>query len=217
MMISDVKELPAVIPLLPVQGAVLFPRGQLPLPILSSKHFSAIAEVWHTHRIIGIVQPQVHDVEISSYPQFFSAGSAGKIMEMSEFDDGKLYITVKGICRFDIIEDLDPMADVRRAKVDYSSYTADLAIEADFSLDRSRLLKELNTYFKRLDIDANWDELQKIPNEKLVTALAMACPFTSGERQALLQCSNITEQSKLITSFIEMANREPNIFKVIFH
>ncbi|MBX9976952.1 MAG: LON peptidase substrate-binding domain-containing protein [Alphaproteobacteria bacterium] len=213
----DIKDLPKILPLLPVQGAILFPKGQLPLPIVSPKHFAAVAEIWHTHRIIGIVQPQALDMDGSTQPLFYTSGSAGKIIEMSEFDDGKLYVIVTGLCRFDIVQDIDPKAEVRRAKVDYSAYTMDLAVEADFSLDRPKLLKELSTYFKRLNIDANWDEIQKIPSEKLVTALAMACPFSVGERQALLQCSTMTEQSKLITSLIEMANKEPNIFNITCH
>lgn len=214
---NDIKDLPKILPLLPVQGAVLFPRGQLPLPIVSSKHFSAIAEVWHTHRTIGIVQPQLSDMDGAAHPLFYASGTAGKITEMNEFDDGKLYVVVKGLCRFDIVQDIDPTAEVRRAKVDYAPYAMDLAVEADFSLDRARLIKELGTYFKRLDIDANFDEIQKIPSEKLITALAMACPFSAGERQALLQCTTMTEQSKLITALIEMANKEPNIFNVTCH
>ncbi len=215
-MVTDIKNLPSILPLIPLQGAVLFPKGQLPLPIISPKHFSAVADVWHTHRVIGIVQPLDHE-ELKRSPSFFKAGSAAKMTDLGEFDDGRLYVTVTGLCRFDITEDLTPLGDVRRARVDYSAYASDLVAEMDFSLDRPKLIKELTTYFKRLEIDADFDEMHKIPNEKLITALAMACPLTSSERQALLQCSTIVEQSKLLTSLIEMANKEPNMFKITCH
>jgi len=212
-----IQDLPKILTLLPVNGAVIFPKGQLPLPILTPKHFSIIADVWNTHKFIGLVQLDTDSSENHSKPTFYKAGSVGKILDMNEFDDGRFYVTVAGICRFNIARNLFESNDIYRAEVDYTPYENDLVDEADFTFDRTKLLFELGKYFKRLDIDANWDEIQHVSNEKLITALAMACPFTSSERQALLQCASIREQSKLITSFVEMANMEPNIFKVTCH
>lgn len=217
MKILEIKDLPEVISLLPVQGAILFPRGHLPLPIMTPKHFSLVAEVWNTHKYIGIVQLNATDSDDPLRPTLFASGTLGKITEISEFDDGRLFANITGVCRFDVVRELAVEDDVRKASVSYHAYEGDLVSEVDFSFDRSKLLKELGTYFKRLDIDANWDEIQSVPNEKLITALAMACPFTHGERQAILQCTSVREQSQLITALIEMANREPNITNITCH
>ncbi len=214
---KDFKNLPKILTLLPVQGAVLFPRGQLPIPILTPKHFSVVADVWHTHKIIGLVQLNSDEITDDANPSIFKAGSAGKITEISELEDGRLYATVTGICRFNILRELTTQDEMLRAEVDYEPFEGDFIHDGDFTLDRTKLMLELGKYFKRLDIDANWEEIHRIPNEKLITALAMACPFTSSERQALLQCTSMKDQSRMIISFIEMANMEPNLYKITCH
>ena len=217
MKILDIKDLPSIISLLPIQGAVLFPRGHLPLPIMTPKHFSLVAEVWNTHRYVGVVQLNPDDSSDPTSPNLFSSGTLGRVSEINEFDDGRLFANITGVCRFDVIKEIKGEGEVRHAVVSYDSYAGDLVTDVDFAFDRSKLLKELDAYFKRHDIDANWEEIRTVPNEKLITALAIACPFTNGERQAILQCASIKEQSQLITSLIEMANREPNTANITRH
>lgn len=216
-MLTKIADFPKIIPVLPVQGAALFPRGHLPLPIVTPKHFSLVAEIWHTNKYIGIIQLNPESSENPTLPALFSSGTLGKITEINDYDDGKLFANIQGICRFDLIREVEANTNVRRAEVSYEAYEADLVHELDFNFDRPKLLRELGKYFKRLDIDANWEEITSVPDDKLITALAMACPFTQVERQAILQCASIKEQSQLITALLEMANREPNIFSVTCH
>jgi hypothetical protein len=215
MKILKIQDLPTVISLLPVQGAALFPRGQLPLPIMTARHFSLVAGVWHSHKYIGVIQKKSSDEDAL---QVFHAGTLGKVTDIQESDDGRLVASILGLCRFDVVRIITVADDApMTAEVTYAPYEGDLVAESDFSFDRVHLLRELGTYFKRLDIDANWDEIQAVPNERLITALAMACPFSHGERQAILECSTIKEQSTLLTSLIEMANKEPNFLSITCH
>lgn len=215
MKILNIRDLPAVISLLPVQGAALFPKGQLPLPIMTARHFSLVAGVWHTHKYIGVIQKKSTE---DNTLQVFDAGTLGKVTDIKEDDEGRLFASILGVCRFDVIGTIKVQEESPiTAEVSYASYESDLVAESDFTFDRAHLLQELSMYFKRLDIDANWEEIKSVPNERLITALAMACPFTHGERQAILESPTIKEQSKLLTSLIEMANKEPHFLKNTCH
>ncbi|MCX7338647.1 MAG: LON peptidase substrate-binding domain-containing protein [Alphaproteobacteria bacterium] len=207
------KKLPRVLPLLPLHGAVLLPRAQLPIPIFEFDYLSMVAETVKENNIIGIVQPilkddSAHDGSYDGTLPLFKSGCAGKIIDITEIDDNHLMVTLKGLCRFEIIQELDAEHGYRRAVVNYDRYNLDMVEEADFSFDRPRLLKALGRYFKILDITPNWLEIDKTSNEKLITALAMVCPFEAREKQALLETPTLTEQSRMITTMIEIAALE---------
>ncbi len=203
------NNLPRTLLLLPLHGAVLLPKAQLPIPISDPNYLALVAESVKTDRFIGLVQPMLLlDEEDDDCSRLFKAGSVGKITEITEMENNRLVVTLTGVCRFDIIEELPRDDNFRKALVSYDRYDTDLAEESDFSFDRTRLLKALGQYFEQLDIIPNWQEIDRTSNEKLITALAMVCPFEAREKQALLESPNLKEQSKIITTLIEMAALE---------
>ena len=199
------KDLPTLIPLLPLHGAVLLPRSQLPIPIFEVDYLSMIAESIKSHHMIGVVQPILKNLNVEENLPLFKSGCLGKIIDINEAEENLLIITLSGIVRFDIVEELPLERDYRRAIVSYDRYAQDRVEEVDFSFDRLRLLKALKDYFKIMDITPDWQEINKTSNEKLITALAMICPFEAREKQAILESPTLKEQSQIITTMIEMA------------
>ncbi len=214
---TSIENLPTLLPLLPLHGAVLLPRAQLPIPIFEADYLTMVAESLKTHHIIGVVQPMLKDMNIEDNIPLFRSGCAGKIADINEIEDGRLLVTLNGLCRFDIVQELPVENGHRKATVCYDRYTQDLVEEVDFSFDRPRLLKALETYFKSVDITPNWQEIGQTSNEKLITALAMVCPLEAREKQALLETPTLKEQSQMFITLIEMATLEKADHSVVCH
>jgi Lon protease-like protein len=215
---TSTDQLPTEVPLLLLRGAILLPRSTFPLPITEKSNFAMIAEALRTNRFIGIVQPNSpqDDLNLTDL-NLFSTGTLGHIEDVAEFDENKLFVTISGICRFAILEKRMNPLDFPVAKVCYEGYESDLAEEIDITIDRTRLLRALGPYFNHLDIKANWDEIDRTTNEKLITALMMVCPFEPNEKQALLESRTLQEQSRMITTLIEMAALDHHPERIVYH
>lgn len=208
--IYDVKDLPPLLSLLPLRGAVLLPRAQLPLPVLDSGHLSAIIEAFQGQQMLGLVQPSVIPSESGGELNFYSVGTAAQVIDINELGEDKWIVTLKGICRFDLIEEVENDSPLRTARVSYHKYENDLVQETDLNIDRVRLGRALKPYFKLLDVTPNWDEIEKTSNEKLINTLTLVCPLEPNEKQAVLESPTLKEQSQVMTTLIEMANCELN-------
>jgi Lon protease-like protein len=155
-------------------------------------------------RMIGMIQPS-DPGDAGENPPVYRTGCAGRITAFSETDEGHYLITLTGIARFDIAEELPPQRGYRRVRADWSRYGADLLQEKQATVDRDRLLTELKVYFKLHGLSADWDAIRQTPDERLVTSLAMICPFEPNEKQALLEAPNLAERARLMVAIIEMA------------
>lgn len=202
------QSLPERLSLMAVQGAILLPRAQLPIPINDLDHLMMAIEALRTHKMIGVVQPiSVADITVETYP-IFKTGCAGQILDLNEIEEGRFLLTLKGICRFKIIEEFKTKESSREALVNYEDYALDCVEDNDFSFDRPRLLKALEQYFRVVDITPNWQEIAKTSNEKLIAALTMVCPLEAREKQAVLEAPTPKEQSQLMTTLIELAGQD---------
>lgn len=204
--IYDVRDLPKVLAVLPLRGAVLLPRALLPLPVLDVNHLAAMMAALQGEQILGLVQPSVIPSESGGELNFFSVGTAAQVIDINEISEEKWVITLKGICRFDIIEEVKSESPLRTVSVSYHNYENDLVQETDLNIDRVRLGQALKPYFQLLDVTPNWDEINQISNEKLINTLTLVCPLEPNEKQAVLECQTLKEQSQVMTALIEMAN-----------
>lgn len=204
---SSTDNLPTILPLLPLHGAVLMPRASMPIPLLEAEFIAIINSAPLEHTYIGVVQPILSnmpsDVDASQY--LFRTGCAGRIIDITETQDEKYILTLTGECRFDLVHEVKNDNLYRTARVDYNRYSMDIVDEIDFVLDRGRLFQALKPYFEMIDLSPNWDEIQRISNEKLITALTMICPFQPNEKQAILEVPSLQEQAKLVQALLEHA------------
>lgn len=212
---NNVGELPTLLPIIPVNDVILFPRSELQIPISKMIDLSSISEALKGDRFVGIVQSS--NEKLDPFNSIFNCGCTGKVLDIQEIDDVGLILSIIGICRFEIKEELDFNQKYRNAIVSYEKYEADIVHEADFAFDRKRLISALKKYCKNLNIFPNWKEIEETSNEKLITMLMMICPFDLREKQTLLETVSYEEQSKIITSIIEMDNIPCNGCSSLYH
>jgi len=198
------EQLPGTTPIFPLSGVLLLPGGKLPLNIFEPRYLAMTRDALAGERIIGMVQPLEGQGE-ASVPEVYSLGCAGRIVSFAETDDGRYEITLAGLCRFDIVREIDPVNGYRRVIPNFEPYRADYEDAPGGVIERKRLVEALRQYFKLQNIDADWKAIQSTPDERLVTTLAMVCPFEPSEKQALLESPNLLERGRVMTALLEMA------------
>jgi len=196
--------LPSILPIFPLAGVLLLPRGRLPLNIFEPRYLAMTRDALAGERLIGMVQPSDPSAR-GSEPTVYPTGCAGRITSFSETDDGRFLITLTGICRFRIREELPLLEGYRRVVPEWREFAHDLDSEDEPGFDRDRLLRGLRTYFLQHQIQADWDAITAVPGERLVTSIAMICPFDPSEKQALLEAPDLDERARLLTAIVEMA------------
>jgi Lon protease-like protein len=200
------SDLPPVLPLLPLRGVILMPRTFLPVPLFDIAQIAMVTScIQGDKKYIGLVQPISTLFDGQVLAPLFSTGCLGRIVEFGKIEGNALAVMLTGISRFDILEELPPENGCRQARVSYEAYAGDVTENADFSIDRDRLLRSLKSYLESNDLQANWEALEGASNDQLLNALSMACPFAVGEKQALLESRNPQEQSRVMTALMEMA------------
>jgi hypothetical protein len=193
-----------MLPVFPLSGALLLPRGRLPLRIFEPRYLNMTNDALGSERMIGMVQPNDPHAGGAHSP-LYRTGCAGRITSFSETAEGHLLITLTGVARFGIVEELPLLRGYRRVVADWSPFADDFVEETEPLADRPRLLTGLKSFFKLHGISAEWQAIEQTPDERLVTTLAMICPFDPTEKQALLEAKTLAERAKLMTGLIEMA------------
>jgi uncharacterized protein len=197
-------QLPEIVPIFPLTGVLLLPRGKLPLNVFEPRYLAMTEDALSGNRMVGIIQPS-DPLSRASVPPVYPIGCAGRITSFSETDDGRYLITLTGVCRFETVRELPIVRGYRRVDVSWERFAADLDEPGPALFDRARLVEGLKTYFKIQGISANWDAIDSTPDERLVTSLAMICPFEPSEKQALLECGSLSERASMMIAIIEMS------------
>ena len=198
------------LPIFPLPGVLLLPRGQLPLNIFEPRYLAMTRDALAGDRLIGMIQPSDPHQPLSGNPEVYPTGCAGRITSFSETEDGRFLITLTGLCRFRIAEELPSMSGYRRVVPQWNEFSRDLRSERAPEFDRERLIRGLRAYFDRHQIKAEWNAINSVPGERLVTSIAMVCPFEPNEKQALLEASDLDERARLLTAIVEMAALNPS-------
>ncbi|MFY8093136.1 MAG: LON peptidase substrate-binding domain-containing protein [Niveispirillum sp.] len=199
-------QLPETIPVFPLTGVLLLPRGKLPLNIFEPRYLNMVQDALATNRMIGMVQPR--DGGPGANPPLYDIGCAGRITSFSETEDGRFLITLTGVSRFRIVQEMATTRFYRRVVADWAGFATDLNDDAPCDVDRGRLDGVLRAYFKQQGISANWDSVAQAPLDRLVTSLAMICPFDAPEKQALLESPDLNARAQLLLALVEMAVHE---------
>ena len=200
----SLQDLPSMLPVFPLSGVLLLPRGDLPLNIFEPRYLAMTDEALSGARMIGMIQP-VFAEEGGERPALSAVGCAGRITAYRETDDGRYLITLTGICRFRIGQELDVTTPYRQVEPDYGPFETDLYPDEDGEFPRERLLGALKRYLVRRDLKADWQSVTSAPAEALVNSLAMLCPFEPAEKQALLEASGWPERVDTLIALLEMA------------
>lgn len=200
-----IEELPGVIPVFPLRAALLLPRGEMPLNIFEPRYLQMIEDVIQGDRIIGMIQPDPESDEDAERPDLVRVGCAGRLTAWGETGDGRYLVTLTGVARFRIVEELRVDTPYRQVRAAYTEFAPDLAPgEGQDAVDRDALLKTLKDYLNANSLEADWDGIRRAPNEALVNALAMMSPFGAREKQALLEAPDLKSRAEILVAVTEM-------------
>ena len=211
MMVKKVglADLPEVIPIFPLPGALLLPRARLPLNIFEPRYLAMLEDTLKTpDRLIGMVQPIAMPDRRGAEGRLHRIGCAGRVTAMQETEDGRYLITLHGACRFRLREETDGFTPYRRATVDWSSFERDLnRSESDETFDREAFLEVLSRYFDAAQLASDWDSMKEADAELLINSLSILCPFDPEEKQALLEAPTLTNRRETLVTLMEFALR----------
>ena len=200
------EDLPEVIPVFPLPGALLLPRGQLPLNIFEPRYLSMIDDSLRAgHRLIGMIQPDETPPSDQEKPHLFKVGCVGRITQIAETGDGRYVLQLTGVARFRVKEELAGETAYRRCRISYDPYLDDFtARKGEEDVDREALLKALDAFLKANNLKADWEGIEKAPNEALVNALAMMSPYGAAEKQALLEAPDLKTRAEVLVALTEI-------------
>ena len=199
---SSALELPAVIPVFPLDAVMLPPRGLLPLNVFEPRYLNMIDDAMASDRIIGMVQTRLGGER--ERPRLAGVGGAGRITSFAETQDGRYLITLTGLCRFRLGPELSSPTPYRQVRADFSPYEGDLEPAREVGFDRDMLLESLRIYLDRRTMDIDWRMAAEAPLEALVNSLSMALPFSAQEKQALLEAVTLGDRIDTLTILLKI-------------
>ena len=196
--------LPEALPVFPLSGALLLPRGVLPLNIFEPRYLAMIRDVMKGAKAIGIVQPR--DPESDPSP-LYEVGCAGRISDFRETGDGRIIVALTGVTRFGIVRELDVTTRYRQVVADYAPFEDDLEEPLPVAAAvRAELEAKLRTYLDDQGLSADWEAVSGADDESLVTTLSAVCPFEPVEKQALLEATDLPARAATLTALMTFAH-----------
>ena len=202
-------DLPKQIPVFPLRAVILLPRATLPLNLFEPRYLQMIEDVVAGNRIIGIVQPERavgdEDSPTGKTIGLRRVGCAGRVTAFQELDDGRVVITLTGICRFNIDQEIDTRDPYRTCAVDYQSFADDFKQGAgEDEVNREKLLHVLKRYLESHQFRADWKAIGSAPSEHLVNSLSIISPYSAEEKQALLEAPDLKARAEVLVALAEM-------------
>jgi uncharacterized protein len=204
-------DLPATVSVFPLPGALLLPRGQMPLNIFEPRYLAMVDDCMRDgHRLIGMIQPDAIHAGTGDKPPLFKVGCVGRITHLAESGDGRYLIELTGVARFRVEQELPVKTAYRQCRVTYAPFADDfIARKGENAVDREAVITALRSFLKANDLKADWEGIEDAPNEALVNALCMMSPYGAPEKQALLEAPDLKTRAELLVAIteIELAKR----------
>ncbi|MEJ0066274.1 MAG: LON peptidase substrate-binding domain-containing protein [Caulobacteraceae bacterium] len=198
-----VSDLPALIPVFPLDGALLLPGCQLPLQIFEPRYLNMVDDAMSGGRLIGMIQTRSGGGR--TRPKLAQVGCAGRITTYAETGDGRYMITLTGICRFGAGEEPETPTPYRQLRPDFGQFARDLEDdESEIVLDRTRFLAVLRRYLGHKGLEVEWDAARQAPAGALINSLAMGLPLDPPEKQALLEAPNLADRGRVLAALLEI-------------
>ncbi len=207
---DTIDELPTHIPLFPLSGVLLLPRGQLPLNIFEPRYIELVETCLGQGRVIGMIQPRDEPEDEQSADKMGrdglqKIGCLGRITSFSETEEGRFLVALTGISRFEISQELNVLTPYRQAHVAYHGFAQDLTPNiGELDVKRDELLHVLDRYLTKNQLSIDWDNIAQSSNEELVNSLSMISPYGLREKQAMLEAETLSERCDILIALTEM-------------
>ncbi len=195
------ENLPSIIPVFPLSNFIIFPKTTVPLNIFEPRYIDMIDDSMKSNKVIGMIQPKNKE----KIPNLYNVGCLGKITTFKETDDGRYLIELKGLLRFDSMQEIKSDKKYRLLEVNYKNFYQDLN-EKNEDLkftDLELIFKDFKSLFEKRGFVLNWNALQNQSLDETINALAMASPFSMEEKQVLLEANDINVRKEKITQILK--------------
>jgi uncharacterized protein len=199
------SELPNTIPIFPLAGVLLLPRGELPLNVFEPRYLAMIDDALKGHRLIGMIQPNSDAGGTRNVPALFSVGCAGRITQFAETGDGRYIVTLTGVGRYRVSAEMPVLTQYRQAQADFEAFAEDfIPGYGEEDVDRDSVLKTLDEFAQSNKLKIDWKSIESASNEALVNALSMMSPFGPKEKQALLEAADLKSRADVLVAITQM-------------
>jgi Lon protease-like protein len=205
----NAADLPTMLPVFPLRGAILLPRASLTLNVFEPRYLALVDHALANERLMGVVQPgpdtgAAESPEGKSFP-LRRVGCAGRITAFNEGDEGHLVISLSGVARFRLGDEVSSDTSFRMFELDFSPYPGDFVCgHGEEDVDRPRLIATLRNYLAANNLNADWDRINSANNERLVNTLAILSPYGPEEKQALLEAKDLRVRAEALVALAEM-------------
>jgi Lon protease-like protein len=205
-------DMPPTIPVFPLPGALLLPRGQMPLNIFEPRYLAMVDDALRDgHRMVGMIQPDPSHPGSQKSPPLYKIGCVGRITQFAESGDGRYLLQLTGIARFRVEQELSVTTDYRQCQVTFAPFVNDFtARQGEELVDRKAVLAALTAFLKANKLKADWKGIEEAPNEALVNALAMMSPYDAAEKQALLEAPDLKTRAEILVAVTQIELAKDN-------
>jgi Lon protease-like protein len=202
-----VEDIPTIVPVFPLSGALLLPGGQMPLNVFEPRYLAMVDDAICHERLIAMIQPRFDQPacdDNKGEPELCELGCLGRITAFQESGDGRYVINLTGICRYRVLQEVDGRRGYRRCRI--AVFGNELTDDGDGAeVDRDALLSTFRRYLDANDMEADWESVRRASNETLVTALCMMSPYGPAEKQALLEADTLKARADTLIAITEIA------------
>ena len=201
---ATIEELPGVIPLFPLENAVVMPGTYLPLNIFEPRYLQMVRDALDTHHVIGMIQP--HPSSRGEPVRLYKTGCAGVISSHQETADGRIMLWLSGLCRFDVRDEVPMRRLYREAIPDWRRFTADLEQPLTMKAEeRERITGLLKQYLEKKELSTDWKALNELPDMQLIHSMASALPLDAPEKQEILEAVQPAQRVESFASALQFA------------
>ena len=200
----NLRNLPEEIPIFPLSNVIFFPNTVMPLNIFEPRYKQMIEDSLEKNKFIGMAQPNLQKLQ-SQKPDIFNIGCVGIVQQHKKTSDGTYLVNLEGLVRFKVIKELKTEKLYRTFKVSYLDFSSDLEENNNKKIDTKstlELIEKTKKFFKMFQLSTDWRMIEKVEPNRLINSLAMICPFTSAEKQRLLETTSIQERNEILNQII---------------
>lgn len=201
---NEPGDLPDTIPVFPLPGALLLPRADMPLNIFEPRYLAMVDQALCSDRVIGMIQPGNGRHATDDGASLCRVGCVGRITSLAETGDDRYLITLSGIARFALVDEIEAGRSFRMCRISTVDYAGDFDPVDEKSVDRSMVMKTFRDYLSANDLQADWESVERASNENLVNTLAMMAPFGPMEKQALLEAPDLRARAETLVAMTEL-------------